>query len=33
MLSFEEVKLVPQKYPFLFIDKVIELQKKAELFV
>jgi 3-hydroxyacyl-[acyl-carrier-protein] dehydratase len=32
MLNFEEVrKLVPQKYPFLFIDKVIELQKKSRI--
>lgn len=32
MLSFEEVrKLVPQKYPFLFIDKVIELQKESRI--
>lgn len=32
MLSFEEIrKLVPQKYPFLFIDKVIELQKGSKI--
>jgi 3-hydroxyacyl-[acyl-carrier-protein] dehydratase len=32
MLNFEEVKkLVPQKYPFLFIDKVIELQKESRI--
>ncbi len=32
MLSFEEVrKLVPQKYPFLFIDKVIEFQKESRI--
>lgn len=32
MLSFEEVReLVPQKYPFLFIDKVIELQKESRI--
>jgi 3-hydroxyacyl-[acyl-carrier-protein] dehydratase len=32
MLNFEEVReLVPQKYPFLFIDKVIELQKKSRI--
>ncbi len=32
MLSFEEVReLVPQKYPFLFIDKVIEFQKENRI--
>ncbi len=32
MLSFEEIrKLVPQKYPFLFIDKVVELQKESKI--
>ncbi len=32
MLNFEEVReLVPQKYPFLFIDKVVELQKKSRI--
>ncbi len=32
MLSFEEVReLVPQKYPFLFIDKVIEFQKESRI--
>jgi 3-hydroxyacyl-[acyl-carrier-protein] dehydratase len=32
MLSFEEVReLVPQKYPFLFIDKVVELQKENKI--
>ncbi len=32
MLNFEEVReLVPQKYPFLFIDKVTELQKKTRI--
>ncbi len=32
MLNFEEVReLVPQKYPFLFIDKVIELQKETRI--
>ncbi len=32
MLSFEEIrKLVPQKYPFLFIDKVIEFQKESRI--
>ncbi len=32
MLSFEEVrKLIPQKYPFLFIDKVVELQKESKI--
>ncbi|MEE9605855.1 MAG: 3-hydroxyacyl-ACP dehydratase FabZ [Candidatus Scalindua sp.] len=32
MLSFEEIrKLVPQKYPFLFIDKVVELQKGSKI--
>ena len=32
MLNFEEVReLVPQKYPFLFIDKVIELQKESRV--
>ncbi len=32
MLNFEEVrKLVPQKYPFIFIDKVIELQKESRI--
>jgi len=32
MLNFEEVRdLVPQKYPFLFIDKVIELQKENRI--
>ncbi len=32
MLNFEEVrKLVPQKYPFMFIDKVIELQKESRI--
>ena len=32
MLNFEEVReLVPQKYPFLFIDKVIELQKESRI--
>nr|8AYB_A Chain A, Beta-hydroxyacyl-(Acyl-carrier-protein) dehydratase [Candidatus Scalindua brodae] len=31
-VNFEEVReLVPQKYPFLFIDKVIELQKEARI--
>lgn len=28
MISFEEIRsLLPQKYPFLFIDKVIELEE------
>ncbi len=32
MLSFEEVReLVPQKYPFLFIDKVLEFQKESKI--
>ncbi len=32
MLSFEEIrKLVPQKYPFLFIDKVVEFQKGSKI--
>ena len=32
MLNFEEIKkLVPQKYPFMFIDKVIELQKESRI--
>jgi 3-hydroxyacyl-[acyl-carrier-protein] dehydratase len=32
MLSFEEVReLVPQKFPFLFIDKVVELQKESRI--
>ena len=32
MLSFEEIrKLIPQKYPFLFIDKVVELQKGSKI--
>jgi len=32
MLNFEEVReLVPQKYPFLFIDKVIDLQKESRI--
>ncbi len=32
MLSFEEIrKLVPQKYPFLFIDKVVEFQKESKI--
>lgn len=32
MLSFEEVKsLLPQKYPFIFIDKVIELEKGKKI--
>jgi 3-hydroxyacyl-[acyl-carrier-protein] dehydratase len=32
MLNFEEVrKLVPQKYPFMFVDKVIELQKESRI--
>jgi len=32
MLSFEEVRnIVPQKYPFLFIDKVVELQKESRI--
>jgi 3-hydroxyacyl-[acyl-carrier-protein] dehydratase len=32
MLNFEEIrKLVPQKYPFLFIDKVVELQKESKI--
>ncbi len=32
MLNFEEVReLVPQKFPFLFIDKVIELQKESRI--
>jgi len=32
MLNFEEVReLVPQKYPFLFIDRVIELQKENRI--
>ncbi len=32
MLSFEEVKeLVPQKFPFLFIDKVLEFQKESKI--
>jgi 3-hydroxyacyl-[acyl-carrier-protein] dehydratase len=32
MLNFEEVReLVPQKYPFLFIDKVVELQKESRI--
>jgi 3-hydroxyacyl-[acyl-carrier-protein] dehydratase len=32
MLSFEEIrKLVPQKYPFLFIDKVVEFQKESRI--
>lgn len=32
MLNFEEVReCVPQKYPFLFIDKVTELQKESRI--
>jgi 3-hydroxyacyl-[acyl-carrier-protein] dehydratase len=32
MLNFEEVReLVPQKHPFLFIDKVTELQKETRI--
>ncbi len=32
MLSFEEIReLVPQKYPFLFIDKVLELEKESKI--
>ena len=32
MMSFEEVrKLIPQKYPFLFIDKVLEFQKESKI--
>ncbi|GJQ59563.1 MAG: beta-hydroxyacyl-ACP dehydratase [Candidatus Scalindua sp. AMX11] len=32
MLNFEEVKeLVPQKFPFLFIDRVIEFQKESKI--
>lgn len=32
MLSFEEIKkLLPQKYPFLFIDKVVEFQKGSKI--
>lgn len=32
MLSFEEIReLVPQKYPFLFIDKVVEFQKESRI--
>ncbi|MDR4496607.1 MAG: 3-hydroxyacyl-ACP dehydratase FabZ [Candidatus Scalindua sp.] len=32
MLGFEEVrKLVPQKFPFLFIDRVIEYQKESKI--
>lgn len=32
MLSFEEVReLVPQKFPFLFIDRVIEFQKESRI--
>ncbi|MFQ5685338.1 MAG: 3-hydroxyacyl-ACP dehydratase FabZ [Candidatus Scalindua sp.] len=32
MLNFEEVReLVPQKYPFLFIDKVVELKKESRI--
>ncbi|MCP5005945.1 MAG: beta-hydroxyacyl-ACP dehydratase [Planctomycetes bacterium] len=32
MLNFEEVKeLVPQKFPFLFIDRVIEFQKESRI--
>lgn len=32
MLSFEEIrKLIPQKYPFLFIDKVLEFQKEGKI--
>ncbi len=32
MLSFEEIrKLIPQKYPFLFIDKVVEFQKESKI--
>jgi 3-hydroxyacyl-[acyl-carrier-protein] dehydratase len=32
MLNFEEVReLIPQKYPFMFIDKVIELQKESRI--
>ncbi len=32
MLNFEEVReLVPQKYPFLFVDKVIELKKESRI--
>ncbi len=32
MLNFEEIrKLVPQKYPFLFIDKVVEFQKESKI--
>ena len=31
-MSFEEVrKLIPQKYPFLFIDKVLEFQKESKI--
>ncbi|MGR3309554.1 MAG: 3-hydroxyacyl-ACP dehydratase FabZ [Candidatus Brocadiales bacterium] len=32
MMSFEEVKsLLPQKYPFLFIDKVLDLEKGKKI--
>ena len=32
MLSFEEIReLVPQKFPFLFIDRVIEYQKDNKI--
>jgi 3-hydroxyacyl-[acyl-carrier-protein] dehydratase len=32
MLNFEEIrKLIPQKYPFLFIDKVVEFQKESKI--
>ncbi len=32
MLSFEEIReLVPQKYPFLFIDKVLEFEKESKI--
>ncbi len=32
MLNFEEIReLVPQKYPFMFIDKVLELQKESRI--
>lgn len=32
MINFEEVKnLVPQKYPFLFIDRVLEFQKESKI--
>ena len=34
MLNFEEIKkLVPQRYPFLMLDKVLELEKGKRIVV